>query len=664
MDLPALTHKIMQIIQEDIIFGPDGKLSKHLVPFEYRKEQIEMARFISDRLSSNEHGVIEAGTGTGKTIAYLVPAILYAIDNEKVLAVSTETKALQNQLISKDIPLARLVLNEIGYSFSFSVCYGSSNYACRRRFEALMSTGSFSSEDTTSIESIHPLFNSRSSFNRFDVRCATSFWNKIYREPDICIGRECAFFNTCAFQKARKEWASSNLLVMNHHLFFTNLAMAKTLLPQIDIVIFDEAHSLEQIGSSQLGFEVSRERFNTLFDQFQHHRSKKGILSSLGDTAFQKKVLSLLSDITETSSNFFSNIESSFPSKQYKLLSHPPTGTELLAGKLYDLVEQCRNAMNTLDTEPVRIEIETILGKVFMVYQGLFALCNKDVKNMVCWVERNSFDKTDDIVLTGQPVLISEIMRREVISEYESVFFVSATLTANGSFSFIEEALGIERHKSLLLPSPFDYKNNVVLYVGKEVGRPDSPRYLQDVAEISSEIISILGGRCMILFTSYRMLREVRDILESMIENTLLCQGDLPFQQLLDRYTNIENAVLLGTHSFWQGIDLPGDLLKGVIITKLPFAVPDYPPVFVKSQQCAESGKNPFYSIHVPEAIVRFKQGFGRLIRRSSDKGIIGILDSRVSRSSYGRLFINSIPQCSLADTTRDISRLWLSINS
>ncbi len=636
-------------------FGTSGILRDHLPHYEFREQQLMMADFIRDRLFCKENGLIEAGTGIGKTMAYLVPSIIYSVENDKKIAVSTETKALQKQLVDKDVPIVRDVLAPLGYDFSFSLCLGSSNYPCKRRFEAVVKSGRFSKSDAATAEDIGRLFSQKKVFSRYDVSSTNSFWNSICREPDSCNSFTCPFQNGCVYQKAKKEWASSRLLIMNHYLFYTNIASAKTYLPDFDLVIFDESHALEHVGASQLGFEISRDDLIEILAVFSK-RHKHHLLTHFGSISSQKEAIDLINRVEMEADRFFEYLNPRLKKNSSARMMEPLPEGETLLSAIRSLLGLLEKSTRSIEDDFIRLDLEIAQGKLFSFHQNLMSVVFREKEEQVYWLERSDAVYNGNIVIKSQPLSISEIMLQEVNGYYESALYTSATLSVNGDFSYFVDCLGIERYQSLLLDSPFDYKNNVLLYTDRTAIQPDSVEYARHIAEVSANIINIVQGNCLILFTSYRLLKEVFEILASLIPYRIYRQGDYPVTEVLSRYIEDDGSVLMGTNSFWQGIDLPGDILRGVIITRLPFSVPDYPPFQARSEKVISLGKNPFYSIQIPDAVIRFKQGFGRLIRRSTDHGIIAVLDSRLHHKGYGKLFIESLPECKVVTSIQDIA--------
>jgi ATP-dependent DNA helicase DinG len=646
------------------IFGKSGYLSRVHNNFEFRGEQLQMAEFIMERLLDKENALIEAGTGIGKTLAYLIPAILYSLDNQKIVAVSTETKALQKQLVDKDIRLARKVIKEYtGKDFKHSLCLGSSNYPCRKRFEAIILRGGFASGDKDAIETLSNAFAGKGVFSRFDLSVPNRLWEEIHRESEACNSHRCPFSSRCIYQKAKKEWQSSNLLIMNHYLFFSNISAGKAYLPKFDIVIFDEAHSLEEIASDQLGFDES---YNSIIDTLHivYKRSRKSsIVNRISGEKDKKRTVETVNAILKELNVFFEKLRDNFKEDQYtfRIRENLPFG-EILVKQLKDILIIFEKVQDDFTEDTMNIDFEIARGKLFTFLQNLESLINLQNSNFVYWIEKESEEMLGDIHLMGKPVDVSQPMYQEINSFYDSCIFVSAALTAKREFSFIADRLGIFDYKPLLLDSPFDYKNQVLLYLEKNSAGPDETGFVDQAADISSEIIDLVGGNCLMLFTSYKMLDTIRRKLAKLTKNTIYAQGDFSAVETVERYINDDGSVLMGTHSFWQGIDLPGDLLRCVIMMRLPFSVPDRPITQARIERLEERGLNPFASYQIPSAVIKFKQGFGRLIRSKGDRGIVAVLDPRILSKGYGKMFLESLPECRTVYSLKELKQSFSSI--
>jgi len=648
------------------IFNEHGFLSDVIPSYEFRREQLHMAEFILECLVNCENGIIEAGTGTGKTLAYLLPFVLHAVENDKRIAVSTETKTLQKQLFEKDLPVAReLVKKFFNMDFSYSLCLGSSNYPCRKRFEAALKTGRFQPGELKKLEPLHELFGKKRIFTFFDLSVPGYIWQEINREGDSCNSYKCPFVSVCPYQMARKEWNQSNLLVMNHYLFFTNIASGKTYLPQCEIAVFDEAHSLEDVAASQFGFSLGYEELKDLIQLFREDR-KGNVIKGIDDDETVSSLTAMARKTVPEVTAFFEKMREQVPGdKMYQRIREAQPAGKALVELLQDLMVLLADSEKKIDEDhPQRMEFDIARGKLFTSLEQLSLFVYQKSENYVYWIERESEAVLGDIVLRGQPVDMAELFQREVLSSFDSSVFVSATLSIGGDFSYIAGRLGIESYRGLSLQSSFDYRKQVVLFVAKDLPDPANGMYAAKASEEAAGIINHLQGNCLMLFTSYKAMREVKAIISGSIEYPIYSQDVLASTDAFDRYVNDRNSVLMGSSSFWQGIDLPGDLLRGVIVMKLPFAVPDSPPVEAKIERLQSQGKNPFSSLQIPEAVIRFKQGFGRLIRSSNDRGVVAVLDSRIASKSYGRLFLKAIPECRIVHTLSELKDAYSDMKS
>jgi ATP-dependent DNA helicase DinG len=645
------------------IFSPDGYLDNELPEYEYRESQLVMAEFIQDKLIENQNGIIEAGTGTGKTMAYLIPALKYALSHEKKIAVTTETKALQKQLVDKDIPAAQKIFKEyLGLDFKFALCLGSSNYPCRRRFERFLKKGSFEKSDMKHFERLSSLFKEKRIFTFFDAEMPGHLWEEIGRDSETCDQQRCPMTTVCPFQAARREWAQADLLVMNHYLFFSNIASGKSYLPVSEAVIFDEAHSIESIASRQLGFSIDHDFLINLLQRF-YQRGKYGIINNFKSIKLHDEAIHSVEIIAKESQIFFEKMREKFHEAETvrRIITVTNEG-RTLAEQMKRLIGILELAEQDFEEEDLRIEFDPARNRLIAYCESLMSFLNLSYENYVYWIERSDRELLGNISLTGRPVNINEIMRQEVLSFYESSIFVSATLSIKNDFSFFMSTIGFERGSGKVLDSPFNHKEQMILYLAADFPSPDEDTYPKAVADASAEIINLLNGNCLLLFTSYSMLKKVKVLLERRIENTIYSQDGMSPSRALNCYIGDEGSVLMGTHSFWQGIDLPGDLLRGVIITRLPFAVPDTPIMEAKFERLKEAGKNPFIHLQIPEAVLKMKQGAGRLLRRGTDKGIVAILDSRIRTKSYGATFTDSLPDCEKVLSLKDLTTKYMKL--
>ena len=637
------------------VFSANGLLQKLLPDYEYRKEQLIMADFIEERLCDHEIAFIEAGTGTGKTLAYLVPVIFYALENDKKVALSTETKALQKQLVDKELPLIeKLIKEKSDKKFKYSLCLGGWNYPCLKRFESLINKGSFSRKDIKSIEKIENLFSRNMVFTFFDIKVSRSIWSDINRESEACNTFRCKLASKCVYLRARREWSESNILIMNHYLYFSNLASGKTYLPQCDIAVFDEAHSIKEIAAQQLGFEIQRDDLFDIFSQFSSS-AKRNLINYIDDEKIKERINEIVPSLMQETDRYFNMLRSFInpPAMYQRLKEILPHGNDVIKNMKSLMLILSDIDENSIE-EHHKLELDIARGRLFLFTENLNIFINQLHEDYVYWIERGGKALIEDISIKYQPVDVAEIIGPDVFS-YNSCFFLSATLAIEKDFTFIASHLGVHDYSSLALDSSFDYQTQAILYIDKTLNEPGDKSYISKAADRSVEIITSLNGNCLMLFTSYKMLRDVKQLIMDKIDMSIYSQDEMASAAALESFISSENTILMGTHSFWQGIDLPGDLLRGVIMMRLPFSVPDSPVMEAKIERITNSGGNPFYALQVPEAVLKFKQGFGRLIRRRTDKGIIAVLDSRVINKSYGKHFLKSIPECSVVYSINDL---------
>ncbi len=621
-------------------------LKQKLSSYKYRESQLRMAHFILERLKNRENGIIEAGTGTGKSMAYLFPSVLYSIAEGKRVAISTETKALQKQLLDNDLPIVQDICREnLKRDFKFSLCLGSRNYPCRRRFEGAVKKGILKDSDRNLTMKMQLFFSSPDVFTFFDINAPFDFWEEVNRDPDACAHQKCPFFKQCHFQTAKKEWATSDLLIMNHYLFFSNIASDKAYLPVTEAVVFDEAHSVETIASNQLGFSIDLKLLGNIINRFYSKKGKSGVVFSFKNTISQQESINLIDKIMKEGQIFFEKLRDLFSERETVLrITRKLDFGQKFLGHLEKFIEVITLAEGDFEEEDTLLEFEPAKNKITAYTQSLKFFLELDRDSHVYWIERDGQELLGNVQAIARPVNIDEIMRDEVFSFYESTIFTSATLSVKGEFSYFISRMGFLRGKAMALPSPFDYRRQMVLYTEKNLPEPTESMFPERIALVIAEIVKIVGGNCLVLFTSYKMLKMVKHVLQRTIPNRIFSQDELSASGALSAYIGNKGAVLMGTHSFWQGIDLPGDLLKGVVITRLPFSVPDTPIMKARMEKIEQKGKNSFFELQIPEAVIKMKQGAGRLIRNEEDRGIVAVLDPRIISKGYGSAFLDSLP--------------------
>jgi ATP-dependent DNA helicase DinG len=659
------THNMPGI---DDIFGEKGLLSHHIARYENRPVQVEMARAIEKIIEDERQLIVEAGTGVGKSLAYLVPFIFWAHRDSMKVLVSTYTKALQLQLMEKDLPFLQAML---GIPFRFALCMGGQNYLCLRRFNQVNSNGLFESLDEAREMKriVEWRENSVSGLkSELSFEPLPSLWSRISRESDLCAGWKCPLNSHCYYQEARARQKESHILVANHHLFFANLASGERVLPPYNAVVFDEAHNIEEVAAHYLGIEVSTTRLKHLLDSLYNPRTGRGLLAraATDDAMMLEAGKKAVQDMRTCADIFFDEVVNKFRSMKppYRLREGQWIFNSLKE-PLERLAAPLKRLGGSVAGDDEQIELGAYLGRIEVISKEVAILIEHSEPEYVYWAELQRRGTGYRTVLHGAPINVASLLEERVFNETAPLVLTSATLSTAGSFDYLKGRLGISSPEELLLDSPFNYRENTLLYLSSDL--PDPGREAEDFERMVimrvKELLDITGGRTFVLFTSLRLLdrayeflcREARDV-------TLLRQGDMPHHRMIENFKEDERAVLLGTNTFWQGVDIPGRALEAVIITKLPFAVPDDPLTEARIEFMESQHLEPFTSYQLPQAIIWLKQGFGRLIRSHDDRGMVAILDPRVVKRSYGRKFISSLPACSRTGALSDVASFFLAL--
>ncbi len=629
-------------------FSPGGILARSPLPFEYRPGQYEMAKAVERALAERRHLIVEAGTGTGKTLAYLLPALR---TGQRVI-VSTGTKALQDQLFFRDVPFLESLLGEL------RVCYmkGRANYLCRRKLFALRDQPILSGlDEIDEYRQIAEWERITETGDRAELSAlpeSSALWHKLDARTDACLGSTCPDYRRCFITEMRRRALESDLIIVNHHLFFADTAVRLAagnapdagILPEAAAVIFDEAHELEEVASQYFGRSLSNLRFEDL-------ARDTDVLLRGNSGATQ--IPALTQQLRERARLFFAALPMPADGR------HPFTNREDFLESSGDLYLAVRSTLSLIESELDRIpDLDEALGlknRAATLRADLQFMLESTASNMVFWLERRATPATASVqksaprsgarstFLQATPIDVSELLRDLVFDQIPTVVLTSATLTVQGGFEHLRRRLGLPQNelgaRELVVPSHFQYGKQALLYLPPSMPDPREPEFVEAAAKTIERVLRITHGRAFCLFTSYNQMRTLHDLLLPVLDFPLLLHGTAPRKALLEEFRSTPNSVLFGTSSFWQGVDVQGEALSCVIIDRLPFAVPSDPVVQARMKAIEESGGRPFFDYQVPEAVLTLKQGFGRLIRSLEDRGVLVLLDPRITRQRYGQVF-------------------------
>ncbi len=627
-------------------FGRHGLLSKWHPRFEFRPGQLEMAEAVEQALADKRHLIVEAGTGTGKTLAYLLPAIV----SGKRIVVSTGTKNLQEQLYYKDIPFL-----ERHFSNKLRVCYmkGRNNYACRQKiYDAEREPVLAGIQEVADYQIIREWEKTTETGDRAEIARLpenSSVWAKLDARRERCPGQKCEQFGRCFVTRMLQRAHESDIIIVNHHLFFADLAVKDAdfggIIPDYAAVVFDEAHEIEDVAGLYFGYSVSNHQIRDL----RHDVTAVLRQKQLGTPELDRT----LEQVEEAAERFFALFgeeegRSGFDRQEAFLEAHEREYSDLVNG-----LELIAAQLQLIKNAPE--EVVPLFQRAIEIRDKLQNWMESGDRSFVYWVERRG----SGCFLQATPIDVAPLLSEKLFSQVDTVILTSATLAVSGRFDYVQQRLGLDDARTLIVQPAFDYRNQALLYVPQHLPDPRNPAFAKAAAAEIARLLRITRGRAFVLFTSYQQMQAVYDIVSFEIDYPALLQGAAPRTALLEEFRRTPHAVLFATASFWQGVDVPGEQLSCVIIDKLPFAVPTDPVVEARIQAIREEGGNPFYRYQIPQAALALKQGFGRLIRSRTDRGVLVLLDNRITKQRYGQVFFDSLPPYSFTMRIEDVERFF-----
>src|ERR1019366_8361463 len=625
------------------IFGPGGALEKCMPEgYEHRPSQLEMAELVEAAFREKRHVIVEAGTGTGKTLAYLIPAIR----SGRRVVISTATKSLQEQLFEKDVPF---IQKHFAPELKVAVMKGRGNFLCREKVYRMAGQPVLKGLDELDwFQQIRDWEKVTETGDRAELNFLpddSDLWQRLDARRDACSGSKCPEFNKCFLTAMHQRAAEADLIIVNHHLFFADLALKQddfgSVLPEYGAVVFDEAHEIEDVASEYFGRQISNYRF----DELARDAEVAVRVTKTGGAILLKHIARM----RERSRSFFET----FPAREGRF----PFDKNQRAGFLEqnrESYDALINALKSLEAEiaslsPKPEELLTIARRSMELRAELNFLFESSEGNFVYWFER----RNKGVFVAATPIDVSDMLRERLFEPFETIILTSATLAVGGRFDFLKQRLGVNMAGERVLESEFDFAEQALFYIPTTLPDVRDASFPERATQEIVRLLEISRGRAFCLFTSYSQMNDLYERVRTRVRFPLLLQGSAPRTALLEKFRTTQSAVLFATSSFWQGVDVRGEQLSCVIVDKLPFAVPSDPIVAARVKALQEDGRNAFAEYQVPEAVLALKQGFGRLIRSRTDRGVLAILDNRIQRMQYGKIFLESLPAYA---TTRDIA--------
>ena len=618
-----------------------------------------MAQAVEEALEQRRHLIVEAGTGTGKTLAYLVPVIR----SGKRVIISTGTKNLQEQLFNKDVPFLEQALFPNGEG-KLNVCYmkGRNNYLCRKKLYDLTDQPVLSGlEEIEHYRAIAAWEKATHTGDRAELASlpeASALWHKLDARSDTCLGQKCSAWERCFITEMHRRAMESDIIIVNHHLFFADLAIKQQaeyapdagILPEVGAVIFDEAHELEDVAGSYFGVTVSNARIEELCRDVESSLQRNHMLSAAISGATRS--------LRERGMFFFALLPQgdgrfAFENRREFMEEN---GDEFIS--LQNALTRLRSELENMPSKPEEVFNFSRRTQELQVQLGF--LMESEDPNTVFWIERRRGGREkSNVFLQATPIDVAPILKTTMFDKLDCAVLTSATLAVGGGFEYMKRRLGLEHTREVVLPSHFDYQSQAMLYVPPDLPDPRTPQFAAKAADRIRRMLEITRGRAFVLFTSYAQMNEIYQRLLGELEYPMLLQGDAPKSALLEEFRLTPNAVLFATSSFWQGVDVQGEQLSCVIIDRLPFAVPSDPVVAARVKSIDAEGGNAFFQYQVPAAVITLKQGFGRLIRSLHDRGLLALLDNRILKKQYGRVFVESLPNYRRTTDLRQVEQFF-----
>jgi ATP-dependent DNA helicase DinG len=634
-------------------FAPGGVLAKAHPDYEFRRGQLQMAEAVEQALTEKRHLIVEAGTGTGKTLAYLLPVIRAG----KRVVISTGTKNLQEQLFFKDVPFLESLLGSLKVTYM----KGRNNYLCRQKLYDLTNQPVLSGlDEIEQYRQIAEWEQETETGDRAELSGLpenSALWQKLDARGDKCIGIKCPQVEKCFITEMHRKAHESDIIIVNHHLFFADLAIKQAtdgtgaggIIPDFDAVIFDEAHELEDVAGSYFGVTVSNVKVDELVRDVEIGLKQKSALTP--------GVVQACGGLRERSQFFFSLIPQQGNEQRFAFTQR----NEFLEenGDEYESVMRQLTRLAT-ELEAIREKPEEVFNYIRraneLKTQLGFIMESRD-KNTVFWIERRGSKRNtqQNVFLQATPIDVSQILKGTLFGNLNTAVLTSATLAVSGGFSYIRSRLGLEHAREMVVPSHYNYAEQALFYVPPDVPDPRSPDFARKATEVIRRVLQCSQGRAFCLFTSYAAMNDIYERLLGELDYPMLLQGSAPKSALLDEFRITPNAVLFGTSSFWQGVDVQGEQLSCVIVDRLPFAVPNDPVVAARVNAINADGGNAFFDYQVPSAVITLKQGFGRLIRSLKDRGVLVLLDNRIRTQRYGKVFVESLPPYRRSTDVQDV---------